>query len=103
MEKMEFDGPESKLTGIIIECAIEVHRHFGCGLKEEAYEAALFWELQQKHLRVERQVACPVIYMKEGIQHVANSGGTSSLRVTATSKSSAFPPEGAAGVGGPRA
>ena len=166
MEKMEFEGPESKLTGTIIECAIEVHRNFGCGLKEEAYEAALFWELQQRHLRVERQVACPVIYkgidlsaaigerpkridllveglvvveckalptndyvfkaqcltylkmlglkaglvlnfdlptLKEGIQHVANSGGTSSPRVTATSNTSAFPLEGASGVCRPRA
>lgn len=57
-----YNGPESELTGKIIKLAIEVHRHFGCGLKEEAYEAALCWELRQAGLKVERQKPCPVIY-----------------------------------------
>ena len=60
--KQSYQGPENELTGMIIGCAIEVHRHFGCGLKETAYEAALSWELQQKGLKVERQKACPVFY-----------------------------------------
>ena len=57
-----YNGPESELTGTIIKLAIEVHRHFGCGLKEEAYEAALCWELRQAGFKVERQKPCPVIY-----------------------------------------
>ena len=60
--KQSYQGPENELTGMIIGCAIEVHRHFGCSLKETAYEAALSWELQQKGLKVERQKACPVFY-----------------------------------------
>ena len=62
MTAIDYDGPDSELTGKIIGCAIEVHRHFGCGLKEEAYEIALCWELRQLDLKVERQKACPVIY-----------------------------------------
>ncbi|MBR4612378.1 MAG: GxxExxY protein [Kiritimatiellae bacterium] len=59
---MEFQGNQSELTKTIIAAAIEVHREFGCGLKEEAYEAALAWELGQRGLKVERQVPCPVVY-----------------------------------------
>lgn len=51
-----------QLTDKIIGAAIEVHRELGCGLKEEAYEAALAWELRQRGLAVERQVPCPVVY-----------------------------------------
>ena len=59
---MKFSGIGSELTEQIIGAAIEVHREFGCGLKEEAYEAALCWELKQRGLKVERQVPCPVVY-----------------------------------------
>ncbi len=62
MVATDYIGPESELTGKIIKAAIEVHRHFGCGLKEEAYEAALCWELRQAGLKVERQKPCPVLY-----------------------------------------
>ena len=61
MEKV-FIGNNSELTKIIIGCAIEVHKEFGCGLKESAYEAALCWELKQRGLKVDRQVPCPVVY-----------------------------------------
>ena len=64
-----YNGPESELTGTIIKCAIEVHRHFGCGLKEEAYETALCWELRQLGLKVERQKTCPVIYKGMDLSH----------------------------------
>lgn len=58
----KFEGVERELTERIIGAAIEVHRELGCGLKEEAYEAALCWELLQRGLKVERQVPCPVVY-----------------------------------------
>lgn len=60
--EQEFQGNSSQLTKAIIGAAIEVHREFGCGLKEDAYEAALCWELRQRGLKVDRQVPCPVIY-----------------------------------------
>ena len=62
MGQEKFSGVESELTDQIIGAAIEVHREFGCGLKEDAYEAALCWELRQRGLKVVRQVPCPVIY-----------------------------------------
>lgn len=52
----------NQITEKIIGCAIEVHRHLGPGLLESAYEECLFFELQNVGLRVERQVAVPVIY-----------------------------------------
>ncbi len=52
----------NQITEKIIGCAIEVHRHLGPGLLESAYEECLFFELQNAGLKVERQVAVPVIY-----------------------------------------
>ena len=62
MSGSDFTGPECELTQKIIACAIEVHKTFGCGLKEESYEAALEWELVNLGLKVEHQVSCPVVY-----------------------------------------
>ena len=58
----EYKGLYCDLTSKVINAAIEVHTEFGCGLKEEAYEAALAWELSQRGHKVLRQVPCPVIY-----------------------------------------
>jgi len=57
------DIPENELTERIIGLAIEVHRTFGGpGLKENAYEAALEWELKNAGLEVERQKPVPIVY-----------------------------------------
>ncbi len=50
------------LTDKIIGAAVEVHRELGPGLLESAYEACLFFELEQGGLKVERQKALPVLY-----------------------------------------
>jgi GxxExxY protein len=50
------------LSGVIIGCAIEVHKNLGPGLLESAYEECLLFELQQKGLTVERQKPIPVVY-----------------------------------------
>lgn len=50
------------LTDQVIGAAIEVHRVLGPGLLESAYEECLCWELQQRGLRVRRQVPLPVAY-----------------------------------------
>jgi GxxExxY protein len=50
------------LTGKIIGCAIEVHKHLGPGLLESAYEACLLYELQKLGLRVEQQMTLPLVY-----------------------------------------
>ena len=62
MNKDKYSGVYSDLTGKVINAAIEVHTELGCGLKEEAYEAALAWELAHRGHKVLRQVPCPVIY-----------------------------------------
>jgi len=53
---------ENKLTGIIIGCAIEVHKILGPGLLESAYEECLAFELSKTGLNVERQKPVPVVY-----------------------------------------
>jgi|GEM_PF-899497 len=62
MNEAGYTGVYVDLTGKIIKAALEVHSELGCGLKEEAYEAALAWKLSQRGHRVQRQVPCPVIY-----------------------------------------
>jgi GxxExxY protein len=50
------------LTPEIIGAAIKIHRNFGPGLLESAYEACLAYELEKLGLRVEKQKAVPLIY-----------------------------------------
>jgi GxxExxY protein len=50
------------ITGQIIGAGIEVHRQLGPGLLESAYRACLCWELRHRGLRVEREVALPLVY-----------------------------------------
>ena len=58
------DTEEKALTcsNSVIGAAIEVHRHFGPGLVESVYEAALSRELWIRSLAFERQVALPLAY-----------------------------------------
>jgi len=51
-----------ELTGIVIGCAIEVHRELGPGLLESSYEKCLKYELEQKNIQALYQVLRPVIY-----------------------------------------
>ena len=53
---------ENELSYIIIGCAIEMHKNLGAGLLESAYEAAFAYDLRQLGLKVETQVAMPMIY-----------------------------------------
>ena len=52
----------NQLTEAIIGAAIEVHREKGPGLLESTYESCLVCELGIRNLRVERQVAVPLLY-----------------------------------------
>ena len=54
--------PDDELTEKIIGCAIEVHRHLGPGLLENAYEECLCRELAIQGINFERQVSLPVEY-----------------------------------------
>ena len=53
---------ENQISAIIIGAAIEVHKCLGPGLLESAYEHCLAHELENKGLRVQRQLALPVVY-----------------------------------------
>jgi len=55
----------NKLSGIILDSSIEVHRNLGPGLLESVYEVCLCKELASKGVRYERQVALPVVYKGE--------------------------------------
>jgi GxxExxY protein len=56
----------NQISGEIIGAAIAVHRELGPGLLESAYEACLVYELQQRKLKVDQQVAQAVFY--KGLQ-----------------------------------
>lgn len=53
---------EKALTEQIIGAAIEVHKHFGHGLLESAYEECLCRELYLRGLKFERQRNLPLEY-----------------------------------------
>lgn len=50
------------LTGLIIECCIDIHKKMGPGLFESVYEEILHYELLKRDLYVQRQVDIPVFY-----------------------------------------
>ena len=52
----------SRITEKIIASAMRVHSALGTGLLESVYESCLAYELEDRGLRVERQMALPVVY-----------------------------------------
>lgn len=57
---------ENKISGQVVDAAIEVHRTLGGpGLLESVYEEALAYELRQRHIYVERQKLVPITYKGE--------------------------------------
>lgn len=46
---------ENEITGIILDCCIQIHRELGPGLFESIYEEILAYELEKLGLTVERQ------------------------------------------------
>ena len=66
------DSEADKLNALsheIIGAALEVHRHLGPGLLEAVYEDCLMLELQQRGLKVARQVQRPIIYKGVSVGH----------------------------------
>ena len=62
--------PESALdrrAHDVIGAAIEVHRHLGAGFKESVYEEALSFELRQRQIPFERQVAVNLFYKQDPV------------------------------------
>ena len=54
--------PAHDLTPEVIGAAIAIHRKFGPGLLESAYEACMAFEIEKLGLHVQRQKAVPLIY-----------------------------------------
>jgi GxxExxY protein len=55
---------ENEIGRVIVDAAIAVHRGLGSGLLETVYEVVLAYELEQRGLRVERQVPVSMRYKK---------------------------------------
>jgi len=54
--------PESKLTGKIIGCAMEVHRILGNGFQEVIYQRALAKEMNLQGLSFSKEHEIPIFY-----------------------------------------
>jgi len=57
-----YDFDDNRLTRKVIGLAIEVHRQFGPGLLESAYEECLCFELDQAGVPYARQQKLPLLY-----------------------------------------
>ena len=53
---------ENEIVATIVDAAYLIHRTFGPGLLESAYEAIMVHELQKRGLRVAAQVPVPIVY-----------------------------------------
>jgi GxxExxY protein len=52
----------NKVSGQVVDAAMDVHSALGPGLLENAYEICLAYELSQRGLKVDRQLPVPVVY-----------------------------------------
>ena len=59
--------PLSDLTGKVIKCAIEVHKHLGNGFQEVIYQRALAIEFGLENIPFEREYEMPLFYKGEQI------------------------------------
>jgi GxxExxY protein len=60
----ETDAELDKIAKEVVDAAFKVHFNIGPGLLESAYEACLAYEISQRGLKVEQQVAVPLVYEK---------------------------------------
>ena len=51
---------ENDIGRIVVDCAVRLHKELGPGLLETVYEVLLAQQLQNRGLRVERQVPVPI-------------------------------------------
>ncbi len=55
----------NKLSKIILDSSIEVHKNLGPGLLESVYEICLCKEFRLRNINYARQVSLPVVYKNE--------------------------------------
>jgi len=53
---------ENEIGKVVVDASVLVHRELGPGLLETVYEVVLARELEQRGLKVERQVPVPIVY-----------------------------------------
>ena len=58
-----------EISGIVIGCAIEIHKKLGPGLLESAYQECLCYELRNKGLHIQKEKALPIIYKEIKLDH----------------------------------
>ena len=62
------DEETERVASEIVDAAFRVHSALGPGLLESVYVQCLVLELEMRGLRVEREVAVPIIYLGKVIQ-----------------------------------
>ncbi|HEY9169893.1 MAG TPA: GxxExxY protein [Lutibacter sp.] len=60
---------ENEIASVIIGKAIAVHRELGPGLLESTYQECLFYELKNDNLKVEKEIALPIIFKDIKLNH----------------------------------
>jgi GxxExxY protein len=61
-ERKEATMHENGIGKQVVDAAVRVHRELGPGLIETVYETVLARELEDRGLRVERQIPVPILY-----------------------------------------
>jgi hypothetical protein len=59
---------ENEIGTVVVESALAVHLQLGPGLLETVYEVVLVRELQDRGLKVERQVSVPIEYRGDQVR-----------------------------------
>jgi GxxExxY protein len=59
---MELSAEHNRVSGVVVDSALTVHRALGPGLLESAYEECLACELRFRGLALTRQVSLPIVY-----------------------------------------
>jgi GxxExxY protein len=59
----------NKLSGTILNAAIEVHRALGPGLLESAYQECLHYELVKRGMNVVKEHPVPIVYKEIKLDH----------------------------------
>jgi GxxExxY protein len=57
---IDISRPENRISGLIVDQAFNLHKKWGPGLLESAYEEALIYLLTKEGLFVERQKSIPI-------------------------------------------
>jgi GxxExxY protein len=63
---MELTMHENEIAKEIVDAAFHIHKYFGPGMLESAYQTVLIHELNKRGLQLKSEVPIPIVY--EGVQ-----------------------------------